>query len=132
MGPVWLRKELVLIVHRRQVLQHGGTLGIRDEGLLESALARPRQIFAYEPGANIARLAAAYAWGIVHNHPFVDGNKRTALVACRVFLRLNGYDLAAPAEEKYAMFMGIASGTVSEEELLRWLEERIVPASLGY
>jgi death-on-curing protein len=69
MEPVWLRKELVLVVHRRQVLQHGGTLGIRDEGLLESALARPRQIFAYEPEADIAWLAASYAWGIVRAHP---------------------------------------------------------------
>ncbi len=126
MEPVWLRKELVLFVHRRQVLQHGGTLGIRDEGLLESALARPRQIFAYEPEADIARLAAAYAWSIVQNHPFVDGNKRTALVVCRVFLRLNGYDLLASADEKHEVFMGIASGAVSERELVQWLRERIV------
>lgn len=81
MEPVWLRKELVLVVHRRQVLQHGGAPGIRNEGLPESALARPRQIFAYEPEADIVRLAAAYAWSIIQNHPFVDGNKRTALVA---------------------------------------------------
>ncbi|GIV20391.1 MAG: death-on-curing protein [Armatimonadota bacterium] len=131
MEPVWLRKELVLVVHRRQVLQHGGTLGIRDEGLLESALARPRQIFAYEPEADIAWLAAAYAWGIVRAHPFVDGNKRTALVACRVFLRLNGYDLVASADEKYAMFIGIASGAVSEEEWVQWLRERIVRIGEG-
>lgn len=126
MEPVWLRKELVLFVHRRQVLQHGGILGIRDEGLLEGALTRPRQIFSYEAEADIARLAAAYAWGIVRNHPFVDGNKRTALVACRVFLRLNGYDLLASADEKYEVFMGIASGAVAEGELVQWLRERIV------
>lgn len=128
MEPVWLRKELVLVVHRRQVLQHGGTPGIRNEGLLESALARPRQIFAYEPEADIARLAAAYAWSIIQNHPFVDGNKRTGLVACRVFLRLNGYDLLASADEKYEVFMGIGSGAVSEGELVQWLRERIVRA----
>lgn len=128
MEPVWLRKELVLVVHRRQVLQHGGAPGIRNEGLLESAMARPRQIFAYEPEADIARLAAAYAWSIAQNHPFVDGNKRTALVACRVFLRLNGYDLLASADEKYEVFMGIGSGAVSEGELVQWLRKRIVRA----
>lgn len=131
MEPVWVRKELVLVVHRRQVLQHGGLLGIRDEGLLESALARPRQIFAYEPEADISRLAAAYAWSMVRNHPFVDGNKRTALVICRVFLRSNGYDLAASAEEKYAVFMGIASGLVSEEEFAQWLREHTVSTGTG-
>ena len=78
---------------------------------------------------DIARLAAAYAWVIVRNHPFVDGNKRAALVACRVFLRLNGYDLFASAEEKYGIFMDIASGKVSEEQLTDWIRRRLVPAS---
>ncbi|MCL6476746.1 MAG: type II toxin-antitoxin system death-on-curing family toxin [Firmicutes bacterium] len=127
--PVWLREELILYVHRRQILQHGGSLGIRDPGLLEASLARPRQVYAYEPNADMARLAAAYAWAIVRNHPFVDGNKRVALVACRVFLRLNGYDLSASAEDKYRMFMGIASGGVSEDQFTDWIREHLVPAS---
>jgi death-on-curing protein len=127
--PVWLREELILFIHRRQILQHGGSLGLRDRGLLEASLARPRQVYAYGQNVDIARLAAAYAWVIVRNHPFVDGNKRVALVACRVFLRLNGYDLSASAEEKYGIFMDIASGKVSEEQLTDWIRRRLVPAS---
>jgi death-on-curing protein len=127
--PVWLREELILFIHRRQILQHGGSLGLRDRGLLEASLARPRQVYAYGQNVDIARLAAAYAWAIVRNHPFVDGNKRVALVACRVFLRLNGYDLFASAEEKYGIFMDIASGKVSEEQLTDWIRRRLVPAS---
>ena len=127
--PVWLREELILFIHRRQILQHGGSLGLRDRGLLEASLARPRQVYAYGQNVDIARLAAAYAWAIVRNHPFVDGNKRVALVACRVFLRLNGYDLFASAKEKYGIFMDIASGKVSEEQLTDWIRRRLVPAS---
>jgi death-on-curing protein len=127
--PVWLREELILFIHRRQILQHGGSLGLRDRGLLEASLARPRQVYAYGQNVDIARLAAAYAWAIVRNHPFVDGNKRVALVACRVFLRLNGYDLFASAKEKYGIFMDIASGKVSEEQLTDWIRRRLVSAS---
>jgi len=127
--PVWLREELILFIHRRQILQHGGSLGLRDRGLLEASLARPRQMYAYGQNVDVARLAAAYAWAIVRNHPFVDGNKRVALVACRVFLRLNGYDLFASAKEKYGIFMDIASGKVSEEQLTDWIRRRLVSAS---
>ena len=127
--PVWLREELILFIHRRQILQHGGSLGLRDRGLLEASLARPRQMYAYGQNVDVARLAAAYAWAIVRNHPFVDGNKLVALVACRVFLRLNGYDLFASAEEKYGIFMDIASGKVSEEQLTDWIRRRLVSAS---
>jgi len=85
----WLRIDAVLAMHKRQIAEHGGSDGVRDIGLLESALARPQNIAVYEPDADIARLAAAYAFGIAKNHPFVDGNKRTSLVACRTFLILN-------------------------------------------
>lgn len=117
----WLRTDAVLAMHRRQIAEHGGEDGVRDMGLLESALSRPKNIEAYEPDADIARLAAAYAFGIAKNHPFVDGNKRTALVACRTFIILNGYQLDAEPAEKYLTFLSLAEGTLSEEELAVWL-----------
>jgi len=122
----WLRVDAVLGMHKRQIAEHGGGDGVRDLGLLESALGRPQNIAVYEPDSDIARLAAAYAFGIAKNHPFVDGNKRTALVACRTFLILNGYQLTATPTEKYLTFLSLAEGTISEEELAAWLRERIV------
>lgn len=119
----WLRLDAVLAMHNRQLAEHGGGDGVRDLGLLESALARPVNIAGYEPDADIARLAAAYAFGIAKNHPFVDGNKRTALVACRTFLVLNGYQLEVPAAEKYLTFLSLAEGTISEDELAAWLRK---------
>lgn len=124
----WLRIDAVLAMHRRQLAEHGGGDGVRDLGLLESALARPQNIAAYEPDADIARLAAAYAFGIAKNHPFVDGNKRTSLVACRTFLALNRYQLTATPADKYLTFLSLAEGTMSEEEVTEWLRERIQPA----
>ena len=125
----WLRTDAVLAMHKRQIAEHGGGDGVRDHGLLESALARPQNIAAYEPDADIARLAAGYAFGIAKNHPFVDGNKRTALVASRTFLILNGYQLNATPAEKYLTFLSLAEGTLSEEELGEWLRAKIVRAS---
>jgi death-on-curing protein len=124
----WLRTDAVLAIHRRQLAEHGGGDGVRDIGLLGSALARPQNIAAYEPDADIARLAAAYAFGIAKDHPFVDGNKRTSLVACRTFLILNGYQLNAAPAEKYLTFLSLAEGTLSEDELAQWLRTRITPA----
>lgn len=124
----WLRTDAVLAMHRRQVAEHGGAEGVRDPGLLESALARPQNLVAYEPATDIARLAAAYAFGIAKNHPFVDGNKRISLVACRTFLLLNGYQLDASPADKYLTFLSLAEGTLSEEDLAQWLRERIVPS----
>lgn len=121
----WLRTDAVLAMHRRQIAEHGGGDGVRDMGLLESALSRPKNIEAYEPEADIARLAAAYAFGIAKNHPFVDGNKRTALVACRTFLILNGYQLNAEPADKYLTFLSLAEGTLSEDELAAWLRHRV-------
>lgn len=122
----WLRLDAVLAMHRRQLAEHGGGDGVRDLGLLESALARPQNIAAYEPDADIARLAAGYAFGIAKNHPFVDGNKRTALVACRTFLVLNGYQLNASGTDKYITFLSLAEGTISEEELTEWLRKNVI------
>ena len=122
----WLRIDAVLAMHKRQIAEHGGDDGVRDIGLMESALARPQNIHAYEPDADIARLAAALAFGIAKNHPFVDGNKRTSLVATRTFLVLNGFELNATPQDKYLTFLSLAEGTLSEEDLTTWLRERIV------
>ena len=121
----WLRTDAVLAMHKRQIAEHGGDDGARDLGLLESAMARPKNIEAYEPDADIARLAAAYAFGIAKNHPFVDRNKRTALVVCRTFLLLNGYQLNAEPTDKYLTFLSLAEGSVSEDQLVDWLRARV-------
>lgn len=123
---VWLEKALVLAVHDRQIAEHGGSGGVRDEGLLESALARPEQLHAYgDPMPDLADLAAALAYGLARNHPFIDGNKRTAHVAYRVFLELNGADLVATDEEKYVAMLALAEGKLSERDFAAWLRERL-------
>src|SRR3954462_2943253 len=107
--PIWISKELAVAIHKRQLAEHGGADGIRDEGLLDSALARARQRFAYEdPTPSIPALAAAMAFGIARNHAFIDGNKRTAFVVCRTFLILNGLDLTADRVERYRTFLELA------------------------
>lgn len=124
-----LRIDTILAIHKMQIAEHGGDGGVRDVGLLESALARPSKIEAYEPDADIARLGAALGFGIAKNHPFVDGNKRTALAATRTFLLLNGFSVEATQQEKYFTFLALADGTLSEEELAGWLRERLVVAN---
>lgn len=128
--PVWLHVATIEAVHLRQLSEHGGAAGIRDPGTLASALARPQQLFAY--GGNMATLpalAAAYGYGIARNHPFVDGNKRTAFVATMLFLRLNGHDLRATAGERYATFLALAGGSVTETGLTAWLDEHLTAVS---
>jgi death-on-curing protein len=123
---VWLLEETLRAIHHRQIAEHGGSEGLRDEGLLSSALARPQNLLAYgEPSPDLASLAAAYAYGIARNHPFVDGNKRTALVAARTFLILNGVDLDATQDDKFLTFVNLAKSAISEEELADWIRERI-------
>jgi death-on-curing protein len=125
--PLWLDETLILAIHQRQLAEHGGGDGVRDIGLLQSALAKPQQIFAYtEPAASLTELAAAYAAGIALNHPFVDGNKRTAYVACRMFLKLNGYDFIATQAEKYQIFYDLAAKKITPEELTSWLNQHLV------
>ena len=121
---IWIADGVVLAIHRRQLAEHGVLEGIRDEGLLESALYRAQNLLAYsESLPDVASLAAAYAYGIVKNHPFVDGNKRTAYVVMRTFLKLNGYDIQASSEEKYQIWIALAAGTLSEEELAEWIRK---------
>lgn len=127
---VWVREDVVLAIHLRQLAEHGGGEGIRDEGLLQSALARPQNLLAYSaPSPDLASLAAAYAYGIARNHPFVDGNKRTALIVARLFLLLNGMDLVATQEEKYSTFLALAAGELSEENLANWVRTHLASLS---
>lgn len=125
---VWLLEETLTAIHHRQIAEHGGGEGLRDEGLLASALARPQNLLAYaESPPDLASLAAAYAYGIARNHPFVDGNKRTALVATRTFLILNGVDLDTTQDDKFLTFLNLAEGAISEDELADWIRKRIQP-----
>lgn len=132
MDPRWLSVELIRAVHARQLAEHGGLAGVRDHGLLESALARPEQAFAYGgPDTDLAALAAAYAFGVARNHPFSDGNKRTAAVACELFLNLNGWELAADDADIYPIIMGLAAGEIDESAFASWLRERVHPAEVN-
>jgi len=125
---VWLEKALVMAIHDRQLAEHGGVPGIRDDNLLQSALARPQQLVAYgDPAPDLAELAASLAYGLARNHPFVDGNKRTAFVSCRVFLALNDAELVAEADEKYLTFLALGEGRLSVAQLAQWLREHIPP-----
>lgn len=118
--PNWVLNEIVIAVHQMLIAEHGGSLGIRDEGLLESALTRPRQVFFYEEEATIFDLAASYGFGLAKNHPFIDGNKRAALSIAAIFLEINGYTFDAPEPEAVVVFEKLAAGDLSEKELAKW------------
>jgi len=125
--PVWIREMEVLALHRRLLAQFGGSDGVRDAGLLDSALARPKNRFAYaEAGAvpSISALAAAYAYGICRNHPFVDGNKRTAMAVAMLFSEFNGVEVNTSQEDAYLTFLRLAEGSISEEELTEWFTSK--------
>jgi len=127
--PAWISRELAIAIHRRQLTEHGGLDGIRDSGMLDSALSRPRNLLAYsEDPPDLASLAAAYAFGVARNHPFIDGNKRTAYVVCRTFLLLNDADMTAEKDDRYRMFLALAAGSLSESELGQWLRDQLEPA----
>ena len=122
----WITRPLALAIHERQLAEHGGGTGVRDESLLESALARPLQLHAHgDPPPDVADLAAALAFGLARNHPFVDGNKRTAQVCYRTFLALNEAEFAASDEEKYAQMVGLAAGDITEAAFADWLRGRL-------
>ncbi|KAA0575880.1 type II toxin-antitoxin system death-on-curing family toxin [Azospirillum sp. B21] len=123
---VWVSAHVVKAIHDEQLAEHGGPSGIRDAGLLESALARPQNAAAYG-GPDAADLAASYAYGIARNHPFVDGNKRTALVVAELFLDLNGYALLADDASCVVTFLALAEGALSEADLAGWLRANIGP-----
>ena len=126
--PVWVSRVVLDAVHLDQVREHGGMQGIRDENVLESALARARNRWAYEPRSDLATLAAAYGYGLATAHPYRDGNKRIAFLAMVVFLGLNGWDLDAPEPEVVSTMLAVAAGEQEELELAAWLRSRMVPA----
>ncbi len=119
---VWVQENAILAIHDRLLAVHGGSAGIRDRGLLDSALARPRNFAAYGT-PDVFELAAAYACGIVQNHPFVDGNKRAGFMATFIFLDRNGWDLQAPEAEATRTMLSLAAGETSEEQLAFWLRK---------
>src|SRR4051812_9909665 len=123
--PEWLGLDLALAIHDRQLAEHGGGSGVRDRSLLESALSRPVNQWSYgDPDE--AELAAAYAFGIARNHPFIDGNKRTAWVLANVFLQLNGHELSFTSVEAIRIMLALAAGECSEDELATWFREHLV------
>jgi death on curing protein len=122
--PVWIRTIEALAFHSQQIALFGGSDGIRNAGLLDSALARPKNLFAYsETAVTMADMAAAYAFGISSNHPFIDGNKRTAMQVSFVFLEFNGYPVTASQEDACVTFLRLAAGEISEAELALWFAE---------
>lgn len=125
---IWVRQDVVLALHDEQIAEHGGLSGLRDAALLESALARPLNLTAYsDPDAS--DLAAAYAFGLARNHPFADGNKRSAAVVALAFLLLNDTDFQISEAELVVMTLALAAGDLSEDEVARWLRDHIVPKS---
>ena len=124
---IWISKALVLAIHDRQLAEHGGIPGIRDTSLLDSTLARLQQLHACcDPPPDLADLAASLACGIARNHPFLDGNKRTAAVACETFARLNGARLDADDLTLYPVYLGVAEGSLSEAEFAAWLRSHLL------
>jgi death-on-curing protein len=119
--PIWIRREALLFLHSASLAAHGGASGIRDEGLLDSALARPRNRFLYEPETDIAGLAASYAFGLAQNHPFVDGNKRAAFHALGLFLSINGFEVVAGQVDAIQTILAIAASQLSEDRLAEWI-----------
>jgi death-on-curing protein len=122
--PRWLRRDAADVIHHRSIERHGGSPGIRDSALIESALSRPVHRWAYDPGCDLFDLAASYAFGFAKNHGYVDGNKRIAFSAMSVSLYVNGWMLDAADDEAVRMMVGLASGEVSESEIGTWLRQR--------
>ena len=125
--PRWVPRLVIEAVHLDQMREHGGLMGIRDENALESALARARQRWTYEPESDLTRLAGDYAFGICSSHPFRDGNKRISFLAAVIFLGLNGLDFIAPEDEVVDRLLALASGNLDEEALAAWIRSRIQP-----
>jgi death-on-curing protein len=125
---VWLEEALVLAIHDRQLAEHGGSPGVRDNALLESALARAQQLHAYgDPAPDLADLAASMDFGLARNHPFLDGNKRTAAVCCETFVELNGAMIDVDDADLYPRYLALAEGKLSERAFAAWLRERLIP-----
>jgi death on curing protein len=120
--PAWVTREECLAIHEMMLAQHGGLAGVRDEGLLESALSKPQNLFAYAKPAH-AEMAASYAAGVILNHPFLDGNKRTGFMVAAVFLEVNGYELTATEESVVENTLALSAGRLKENDYAAWLKE---------
>lgn len=118
----WIELEVILAIHDQQITEHGGRNGIRDLGLLKSALDRPHNLSSYKT-VDVFDLAAEYGYGIACNHPFIDGNKRTAYVTTRLFLRLNNHDISAPKTQRVLIFEKLDAGRLTSKELAAWLRK---------
>ncbi|MGB7844264.1 MAG: type II toxin-antitoxin system death-on-curing family toxin [Candidatus Acidiferrum sp.] len=121
--PHWISRRALLLLHAESLAEHGGLPGMRDEGLLDSALARPRNHFAYKKKCDLADLAAAYAFGLSQDHPFRDGNKRAAFLAAGLFLGLNGFELIPEQVAAVQLFFALANGKLTEKELAEWIRQ---------
>jgi death on curing protein len=124
--PEWIIKAVVLALLEEQLAEHGGRAGLRDEGLLDSALSRPQHQYAYD-NPDSSDLAAAYAYGLAKNHPFLDGNKRASLVTCETFLLINGLEVTATEAAKLTVWLTLADGTLSEKDLAQWIRKHSRP-----
>ena len=127
--PFWIAERDALSIHARMLALHGGAQGLRDEGLLESALARPKQLFAYGDSPGLVEMAAAYTAGIVQNHPFIDGNKRTGFVVGVLFLETNGARFTAPEEDATRAVLDLAAGILDEAGFVTWLSNHVKEAA---
>lgn len=121
--PKWLKRNIAEAIHLDQIKQHGGALGIRDIGLLESALDRPKNHWHYNPKTSIFELAASLGIGIAKNHPFMDGNKRTSFLLMYVFLAMNGYLIETSEEDVVITILNVADGSIKEDQLAKWLKQ---------
>jgi death-on-curing protein len=129
MEPTWLTPQMVAAIHSAQIQEHGGSLGVRDQAMIESALARPRNKWEYEPEADLFTIAAAYGYGLTKNHGFIDGNKRVGYMSTYVFLGLNGFDIEAEEPEVVLTMLDLASGSLSEDQFADWLRTHAVVVS---
>jgi death on curing protein len=121
--PKWVDRRALLLLHEETLAEHGGLPGLRDDGALDASLARPRHLHTYEPQSDLPRLAAAYAFGLVRNHPFNDGNKRAGFLAIGLFLARNGRELTADQVEAIAVILRLAEGKMTESELAAWIRQ---------
>lgn len=122
----WIQREVIVAIHEMQLAEHGGLEGVRDAGLLDSALGRAQNLAAYA-SPDVCALASAYGWGISRNHPFIDGNKRTGFVAAELFLSLNGYELQASDADCVITMLAVAAGELSEDAFAAWLRQHCAP-----
>jgi death-on-curing protein len=124
--PHWVDARALILLHAESLAEHGGLWGLRDEGALDSSLARPRHLYTYQKKADIAALAAAYGWGLIRNHPFNDGNKRVGFLAIGLFLSLNSFRLEVDPIESVQIIMGLAENQIGEKALAEWIREHLV------